>query len=209
MVSPLFLVFDGPDGSGKSTQCRLLVETLRARGEQVTTVVDPGGTALGTKLRELLLFARETPIAMRAEALLFMAARAQLVAEIVRPALARGDLIVSDRYALATLVYQGHAGGLDPEALAFITNFAAAGLQPDLTFVFDVSVETAAARRKPTPDRLEARSDAYRDRVRQGFLSEAAADPTRIHVVDANRGIDDIAADVLTTVEPLLRSRSS
>lgn len=209
MRSPLFLAFDGPDGSGKSTQCRRLVDALRARGFAVTAVVDPGGTALGTKLRELLLFARETAIDVRAEALLFMAARAQLVAELVRPALDRGEIVVSDRYDLSTLVYQGHAGGLDPTTLKFVTNFAAAGLEPDLTFVFDVSPETAVARRKSMLDRMEDRGDDYRERVRRGFLHEASANPNRVRLVDANAGIDDIAAVVAAAVEPLLREHES
>jgi len=207
VTKPLFLVFDGPDGAGKSTQSRRLAERLRSNGETVTTVVDPGGTALGTKLRELLLFARETTIDMRAEALLFMAARAQLVSELVRPALARGEIVLSDRYDLATLVYQGRAGGLDPSVLRLVTNFAAGGLHPDLTLLFDVSPARAAARRKPAPDRLEARSDDYRERVRSGFLAEAAADPLRICVVDANVGIDEVAAAVDAALEPLLRGR--
>src|ERR1700726_2574713 len=113
---PLFLSLDGLDGTGKSTQCRLLCDWLRQQGREVTACVDPGGTALGERLREILLHHRGT-MEPAAEALMFMASRAQLVAEVIRPALAQGQIVVSDRYLLANVVYQGHAGGLDVDLL--------------------------------------------------------------------------------------------
>src|SRR6266702_4521979 len=117
MARPAFLSLDGLDGTGKSTQCRLLVEWLTSQKVPVTSCTDPGGTALGQQLRQILLFGREHRIAATTEAMLFMASRAQLVDEVIRPALERGDVVISDRFTLANVVYQGHAGGLNPNEL--------------------------------------------------------------------------------------------
>ena len=139
-----FLSLDGLDGTGKSTQCRLLADRLRGRGLAVTECVDPGGTELGGRLREILLASRQTRIGMRTEALLFMASRAELVAQVIRPALDRGDVVVSDRFLLATVVYQGHAGGLPPDDLWAVGRFATGGLLPDLTLVSPVYLPGSA-----------------------------------------------------------------
>ena len=144
MTGGLFLALDGLDGCGKSTQCRLLTDWLRRQGETVVACVDPGGTPLGQQLRKIVLGHRGQ-MAMAAEALLFMASRAQLVAEVIRPALDVGRVVVSDRFLLANIVYQGHAGGLDPEQLREVGRLSTSGLEPDLTLVLDVPVE----RRRP------------------------------------------------------------
>src|SRR5437763_8535069 len=132
MTRPLFISLDGPDGAGKSTQCRLLATWLRSQGLGVTECHDPGGTALGAELRTLLLTHRGT-MTLPAEALLFMASRAQLVDEVIRPALAAGHVVISDRFLLANVVYQGHAGGIDPQRLWDVGLFATGGLEPDVT----------------------------------------------------------------------------
>src|SRR3954452_16242122 len=138
MPKPVFLSFDGLDGTGKSTQCRLLVDWLLGQKIPVTACTDPGGTAIGQELRKLVLFGREHRIATTTEAMLFMASRAQLVDEIIRPALERGEIVVSDRFLLANVVYQGHAyqdktGGLRPEDLWTVGRIVTGGLEPDLT----------------------------------------------------------------------------
>ena len=137
MPSPVFLSLDGLDGTGKSTQCRLLVDWLRAQKVPVTACTDPGGTALGLELRNLLLHRREHRMAVATEAMLFMASRAQLVEEVIRPALERGEVVVSDRFTLANVVYQGHAGGMNPADLWTIGSIVTGGLEPELTLVFD------------------------------------------------------------------------
>ena len=196
MPRALFLSFDGPDGTGKSTQCDLLVKRLRAAGLPTTLAVDPGGTELGGKLRELLLFGRQHQMTTRAEALLFMASRAELVERVIRPALERSEVVVADRYLLANVVYQGHAGGLDVSALWSVGAFATGGVAPDLSLVFDAPPEVAAPRRKPEADRVEARGAEYHARVRAGFLAEAARSPKPVRVIDATADIDDVAAIV-------------
>ena len=181
-----FLSLDGLDGAGKSTQCRLLADWLRTRGFDVVPCADPGGTEIGDVLRNLLLQHRGH-MTLACEALLFMASRAQLVAEIIRPALDAGRAVVCDRFLLANVVYQGHAGGLDPERLWEMGFLATGGLEPDLTFVLDLPLDVAQARRKAQADRMERRDQAYFARVRAGFLAEAARRPDRIHVVDATQ----------------------
>jgi dTMP kinase len=197
----LFFSLDGLDGSGKSTQCRLLADWLRRRGREVTLCTDPGGTAVGEHIRALLL-TQGRQIETSCEALLFMASRAQLTAEVIRPALARGQVVVSDRYALANVVYQGYAGGLDPDLVADAGRLATAGLIPDLTLVLDLSVEEALARRGRPPDRMEGRYDPAR--LREGFLQEAKRYPDRIRVVPASGPVPAVHELILQEVLPLI-----
>jgi len=179
-----FISLDGLDGAGKSTQCRLLADWLRTRGFDVVQCVDPGGTPIGDVLRKLLLEHRGH-MTLQCEALLFMASRAQLVAEVIRPALDSGKAVICDRFLLANVVYQGHAGGLDPQKLWDLGLLATGGLEPDATFVLDLPLEVAQARRKENADRMERRDAAYFAKVRDGFLAEARRRPERIRVVDA------------------------
>src|SRR5438046_3166490 len=147
MVRGRFISLDGLDGTGKSTQCRLLADWLRGRGHAVTACADPGGTAVGQVLRQLLLDRRQE-MTLACEALLFMANRAQLTAEIIRPALDAGRVVVCDRFLLANIVYQGHAGGLDADLLWTIGRMATGGVEPDLTLILDLPVEVSMSRRK-------------------------------------------------------------
>ena len=197
----MFFSLDGIDGTGKSTQVRLLAEALRGRGFTVTTCVDPGGTELGAKLREILLHGRQTDMSLRTECLLFMASRAQLVDRVIAPALERGEIVLSDRYLLANVVYQGHAGGLNPEEVRTLGEFATAGVHPDWTVVLDLPAEIARHRRTGLADRVESRGADYFERVRAGFLTEAARDPQRFRVVDASPSIEIVHAAIVAIID--------
>ena len=203
----MFLSLDGIDGTGKSTQVGLLAETLRGWGFIVTTCADPGGTELGAKLREILLHGRQSEMSLRTECLLFMASRAELVERVIAPALKRGEIVLSDRYLLANVVYQGHAGGLRPGDVWTLGLFATAGVLPELTVVLDLPVDTARARRIGLADRVESRGVDYFERVRSGFLAEAAGDPDRYRVLDASPGIEAVQTAIATTVLGHLRRR--
>ena len=203
---PPFLALDGIDGTGKSTQQRLLAEWLQARGWDVVCCHDPGGTPLGEKLRDILLNQRHD-IDPMAEALLFMASRAELLARVIRPALDAGKLVLIDRYLLSTVVYQGHGGGLRAEDLWAAGWIAAGGLRPDVTVVLDLPVEEAERRRGRSPDRLESRQREYHERVRQGFLAEAARQPECIRVVSAAGSIAEVHDRVCREVERVLAAR--
>lgn len=207
MPRPAFVSLDGLDGTGKSTQCRLLVEWLTAQKVPVTACTDPGGTALGQELRKLLLFGREHRIATTTEAMLFMASRAQLVEEVIRPALDRGEVVVSDRFLLANVVYQGHAGGLDPNDLWTVGRFVTGGLEPDLTLVFDLPPDIAVARRNREADRMEGRGADYYARVRTGFTYEAGMRPDRYRLIDATPDPDAVQREVRREVARLLAER--
>jgi dTMP kinase len=183
-----FISLDGLDGTGKSTQCRLLADWLRTQGYAVTACADPGGTAVGQTIRELLLDQRQE-MTVACEALLFMASRAQLTAEIIRPALDAGRVVIADRFVLANVVYQGHASGLDPNLIWEVGRLATGGLEPDLTLILDLPVELTLARRKGRADRFESRDTAYQARVREGFLAEARRHPDRLRVLAADQPI--------------------
>jgi dTMP kinase len=202
-MPPLFVSLDGIDGTGKSTQCRLLADWLRGRGLAVTTCIEPGGTPVGDALRAIVLDACRD-ITLPCEALLYMASRAELVARVIRPALTAGGVVVSDRFLLANVVYQGHAGGLDVNELWHIGHFVTGGLEPDLTIVLDLPVEQALARRGRFADRVEQRDRAYHERVRQGFLAEARRRPEHIRVIDASPSAEVVQAATRAVIEPLL-----
>jgi dTMP kinase len=179
---------------------------LRARGLDVVVCRDPGSTPLGERIRELLLsIDSATPINLRSEMLLYMAARAQLVDQLIRPALDTGQVVVADRYLLANVVYQGHAGGLDPQHIWQVGQFATAGLTPDCVFVLDMSIESANLRLNRSLDRMESHGDEYRERVRKGFLFEASRATEQIHVIDAGQSIDAVQADIWRIAAKLLR----
>jgi dTMP kinase len=186
-----FVSLDGLDGAGKSTQCRLLADWLRQLGWNVTQCADPGGTVVGQSLRQILLD-KSQQMSMTAETLLFMASRAQLVDEIIRPSLSAGNLVLSDRFLLANVVYQGHAGGMDPAKVRDLALFATGGLEPDVVVVLDMPKDQAKTRRSGKPDRVESRDEAYHERVRNGFLSEAKQRPDRIRVVDASASTEEV-----------------
>jgi len=193
----MFFSFDGIDGVGKTTQMRLFCEWLTEQEHEVITCRDPGSTPLGERVREILLTSDDnTPIAAGSEMLLYMAARAQLVEEVIRPALAAGKTVVSDRYLLANVVYQGYAGGLDVSAVRDVGRVATDGVMPDCTFLLDMLPTAARERMGDQLDRVESRGDAYRQQLRAGFLQEAALLGEKVHVVAADRPIDEIQMEL-------------
>ncbi len=181
-----FLVFDGPDGSGKSTQVHRFTDFAQARGVTVCEVREPGGTAIGEEIRRVLLDHCTGDLDVAAEMLLYMASRAQLIAERIAPALRRGELVLADRFVSSTLAYQGTAGGMRLDDIRAVAAIACRGVTPDLTVIFDVTEETAASRLSPLLDRMEAKGAEYHRRVRQGYLDQAKRDPAHYLVIDAN-----------------------
>ncbi|MCA9229734.1 MAG: dTMP kinase [Planctomycetales bacterium] len=201
----MFFSFDGLDGVGKTTQMQLFCQWLAEQKTEVVTCRDPGSTPLGERIREILLLSDEqTPIAACSEMLLYMAARAQLVDEIIRPALEADKTVVSDRYLLANIVYQGHAGGLEPDAVRTVGQVATGGILPDCTFLLDMSPKSAMRRMGDQLDRMESRGDGYRQRLRDGFLAEAERTDGAIHVIDADRPVDVVQAELQAIATPLL-----
>jgi len=201
----MFFSIDGGDGTGKSTQIELFCQWLRQQGQQVVACRDPGSTHLGEAVRDLLLHRHDLAIARRSEMLLYMAARAQLVEELICPALQAGKTVVADRYLLANVVYQGYGGGLDVPTLWEVGRVATGGLEPGLTIVLDLPAEVAAARINRDPDRMEMQGLEFHARVREGFLTEARRQPGRIVVVDASRPIDVVQADVQVAAQRAMR----
>jgi dTMP kinase len=191
-----FVSLDGPDGGGKTTQAALLARSLGDRGLDVVTCRDPGGTGLGDRLRAILLDRHATPIGLRAEMLLYMASRAQLVEEVIRPALAAGRVVVSDRYLLANVVYQGHAGGLPIDEVWTVGRAATGGLMPDLTLLLDLPPDLATARVGAARDRMEDRPASFREAVRRGFLDAVPTYPAPIRLIDAAGAAEAVAARI-------------
>jgi len=193
-----FITLEGPDGSGKTVHAERLRAAVSATGRDVLLVREPGGTPAGERIRAILMDRHESSVLLtqRADALLFMAARAQLVETVILPALERGVVVLSDRYLDSTLAYQGFGGRLGVEQLLPVGRFATGGLRPDLTLLFDISVEIGLARKSDAEtSRFEAHFDrAYHERVRAGYLSLAAAEPDRWVIVDASAPEPDVLA---------------
>lgn len=206
MMAGLFITFEGPDGAGKTTQLTLLADYLRGHGLTVHCTREPGGTLIGDKIRHLLLDPANQGMSPRAEALLYMAARAQHVAEMILPALSRGEVVLSDRYADSTIVYQGVARQLEFDDLRTINDFAAAGLVPHLTILLDAEIGLLSGRLadRGGQDRIEQESAGFHERVRQGFRELAAAEPGRIKLVPAVGKVQDIHVEVVKRVEEFL-----
>lgn len=200
-MTPLFLTFEGPEGAGKSTQLRHLAARLAAAGLPHTVTREPGGTPLGTRVRGVLLDPA-LGIDPLPEFLLYSASRAQLVREVLRPALARGEVVLCDRYADSSLAYQGAGRGLDPGFLQAVTAAATGGLTPDLTVLLDLdpALGLRRAARRGQPDRLEQADLAFHERVRRGFLALAAAEPGRFLVLDAARDEAELAEAIWRAV---------
>jgi dTMP kinase len=206
----MFISFEGPDGSGKSTQIELLATELRAAGHEVVTVREPGGTPAGEKIRAILLGeGGAVSVDPRADALLFNASRAQLVADVIEPALARGAIVIADRFADSTLAYQGYGSGLPLDALRAIITFATAGRTPDLTLLLDLAADQGLARKSGSGrTRFEEGFDAaFHARVADGFRALAAAEPTRWRLLDASAAPEALAAQVSQAVQGALATR--
>lgn len=199
----MFITFEGPDGAGKSSQIEKLIARLAAEGYQPVVTREPGGTAVGDRIRDVVHDVRHAEMSPSAEVLLYSASRAQLVNEIIRPALAKGEIVLCDRYADSTLAYQGYGRGLDLEALQNLTEFATGGLTPDLTILLDIDGPAGLARRVEFGEemnRLDLEALDFHERVRAGYLQLVAGDPARWVVIDAARSPEEVAEDVQTSV---------
>jgi dTMP kinase len=206
MAAGLFISLEGIDGVGKSTQSDLLEEFLRAQGREVVRTLEPGGTELGQEIRHLLLH-RKGDVAPRAEALLYAADRAHHVSTKIRPALERGEVVITDRYLDSSVAYQGVGRALMAEDVRAISMFAVEGLLPNLTILLDLDAAAAAARRSKTgeaPDRLEREKIEFFEAVRQAFLDMAAAEPNRWLVIDARQTVEEMQQQIRARVSALL-----
>jgi dTMP kinase len=205
--SGLFIAFEGGDGAGKSTQAARLAGSLESRGLTVLRTREPGGTPIGEKLRSLVLDHGHGHIDAHTEALIFAASRAAHASQIIRPALARGEVVLTDRYVDSSVAYQGAGRGLGTDAVRSVNEWATAGLQPDLTVLLDVHPAEGRSRRTAgdaAEDRLESEADEFHARIRQAFLDLAAARPDNYLVLEAGRPVGDIAGLILARVEQLL-----
>lgn len=205
-----FITFEGPEGGGKSTHARELADALRAEGHKVLVTREPGGTRLAEKIRGLLREEIEDPPVTRSEVLLFLASRAQVVANVIRPALARGEWVICDRFADSTFAYQGYGRGIDVQLLKNFNDFATEGLVPDLTILLDVPPEVSrarlAARQAATAtqaDRIEQAGEVFHSRLRDGFLELARAEPNRFAMIDSRGEREAVSAAVLAAVRRL------
>jgi dTMP kinase len=203
-----FLTLEGPEGAGKTVLAERLADALAAGGADVLLTREPGGTRLGERLRDILLARDSVAIDPLVDALLFNAARAQLVAEVIRPALEAGRVVVCARYADSTLAYQGYGAGVDLDALRELAAVATGGLTPDRTILLDLPAEAGLRRKAPDDHtRFEAAFDLeFHRRVRAGFLELARHEPARFAIVDAGRAIDTVFADVLAEAADVIRS---
>ncbi len=209
----LFITFEGPDGSGKSTQIGLLTSHLRRQGHPVYVTREPGGTPIGDQIRQILHDIHNTEMSARAEILLYSASRAQLVEQVILPRLAQGEIVLCDRYADSTFAYQGYGRRLDFEALQLITAFATQGLKPDLTIYLDLPVEEGLRRKEAANragqgelNRMDRLAVEFHQRVRAGYLEMARREPERWLVVDASASVEEIHRCICAQVEEKLRS---
>lgn len=207
-MSGVFITFEGPEGSGKTTQIRLLDSFLGVHGLDTLATREPGGTRIGNAVRSLLLDPLHKEMSPRAEALLFNAARAQHVDEIIRPALDKGRIVLCDRFADSTLAYQGYGRGQSVAGLRTLIAYATGGLTPHLTFYLDIPAELGLQRKQAAEwNRMEAQTLAFHQAVRQGYLSLAAQEPERWLVVDATRAINEIHDVICSRVLRALRQK--
>lgn len=203
----VFIAFEGGDGAGKSTQAARLAAVLESRGFNVLRTREPGGTPVGERLRSLVLDHGNGDIDARTEALIFAASRAAHAAQVIRPALQRGDVVLSDRYIDSSVAYQGAGRNLGKNAVQSLNEWATAGLQPDLTVLLDVDPQLGRRRRtagEAAEDRLESEADEFHTRIRDAFLEVAAGRPDSYLVLPARLPVDDLAAQILQRVEALL-----
>lgn len=204
MQEGIFIVLDGSDGGGKTSQVAFLKDHLENKGYSVVATRDPGGTPLGEKIRGLLLDNSAPPMSVDAELMLYMASRAQLCSQVIRPALARGDVVISERFLLSSIVYQGHAGGIPPRRVKEIGKLVVGNLCADLTIVLDVPPEIGTSRRGARADRIEERGPEYHTKVREGFLVEAGENPEKITIVSAEAPIEEVQHKIVEVVAGVL-----
>jgi dTMP kinase len=202
----MFITLEGPEGSGKTSQISLLADYVRTLGFKVLVTREPGGTFIGDQIRNVLVSLENKALTPQSETLLFLAARAQLVREVIQPALARGVIVISDRYADATLAYQGYGHGVDLDILKQLLTFATGGLEPSLKILMDIDVENGLRRKTDCGEwnRLDAYSVAFHERVRNGYHSLASSEPEKWVVIDASKDRELVYADLCKAVETAL-----
>lgn len=202
MEKGLFITFEGTDGCGKTTQIERLKDYFEAQGRRVIMTREPGAKGLGTKLREILLN-YDGEVSSNCESFLFLADRAQHIDTLIKPAIERGEIVLCDRHIDSTVAYQGYGRGLDLDRIHMLNDIATSGLKPDITFVFDIDVETAQERVGKTKDRMESAGLEFFKRVRQGFLEIAKSEPKRVKVLDATQTRDAISEQVVEFVKAI------
>lgn len=203
MEKGLFITFEGTDGCGKTTQIERLKDYFEAQGRKVIMTREPGAKGLGTKLREILLN-YDGEVSSNCESFLFLADRAQHIDTLIKPAIERGEIVLCDRHIDSTVAYQGYGRGLDLDRIHMLNDIATSGMKPDITFVFDIDVETAQERVGKTKDRMESAGLEFFKRVRQGFLEIAKSEPNRVKVLDATQTRDEISEQVVEYVKTLV-----
>lgn len=196
MSKGLFITFEGADGCGKTTQLNLLKEYLINKNFDVLVTREPGAKGLGEKLRDILLN-YDGEVSNRCESFLFLADRAQHIDTIVKPAIEKGQIVLCDRHTDSTVAYQGYGRGIDIDQINKLNNIATDGLKPDLTFVFDIDIETSMSRVGAEKDRMESAGNEFFNRVRNGYLQIAKNEPQRVKVIDATKSIDKVFESVL------------
>ena len=200
----LFITFEGIDGCGKSTQLEIFRKYLSERGSVHQIIREPGGTAIGERIREILLDKVNTGMKPETELLLFEASRSQIVREVIRPALEEGVIVICDRFYDSTTAYQGYGRYLDIEQVKALNKYATDGLKPDLTFLFDISPQEASDRmgsRDKESDRLDSESSEFANRVRNGYLEIAEDDPERVRVINASQSVNEITVEIINIFE--------
>ncbi len=205
MLKGKFITFEGSEGCGKSTQSKFLVDHLTAQGFPVKLLREPGGVVISEKVREILLDRKNTQMNKECETLLYMAARAQLVEEVLIPELSQGTILVCDRFLDSTVAYQGYGCGVSVDTIKAMGLFATKGIVPDLTFFLDLPTEEGLRRRGTERDRIELRSMEYHERVRAGYHQIAQSEPERVVVIDGRRSKEENFMTIRTHVEKLLK----
>jgi len=204
MAKGKFITFEGSEGSGKSTQSKLLYRYLKRRGFKVVYLREPGGNKISEKIRKILLDSRNDSITPVTETLLYMAARAQVVSEIIKPALQKGRIIICDRFMDSTIAYQGYGLGIDIKLIKCVGEFATSGIKPDLTILMDLPLKDGLKHRRHTKDRIEKRTLAYHTRVLKGYLKLARSEPRRIKIVKVQKDKNDTQSEIRKLVDKFL-----
>lgn len=201
MTQGKFITLEGSEGSGKSTQAALIYDYLKEKGKDVVQLREPGGVKISEKIRELLLDVKNDAMGMECETLLYMAARAQVVKEVIMPALKSGKIIICDRFLDSTLVYQGYGHDMNIEFIKKLGAFATHGIKPDLTLLFDIDTKQGLSRTNAKKDRIELRSLSYHETVRKGYLKLAADEPKRIKVIKVDAAKEEIFKRVKVLID--------
>jgi dTMP kinase len=208
-VKGVFISFEGIEGTGKSTQSRLLAEHLRAKGHRVIQTMEPGGTKISMKIRELLLSLDSREMDHVTELLLYNAARVQHIKEVIEPAIERDDIVITDRFSDSTVAYQGFARGIDLQLIESLDRIATNKLCPDITILLDIDVKTGLARNRVLNknDRLELEDISFHEKVRKGFIQIATREPERVKLVDCSESLDEVHRKVVDIITGFLEGR--